>query len=102
MRTLACAVLMVALFSSVALAVEPKVATTPSQIVPAGNKFCPVSGDKVSKKDFMDYNGKRYKLCCPMCAGKFKKNPTMYLAKMAAQEANPESTVQEHHDHMGM
>ena len=51
-----------------------------------GNKFCPVSGDKVSGKSFVEYHGKRYGLCCPMCAGKFKKNPEKYIAQLNALE----------------
>ena len=57
-------------------------AVNSSGAVDAGNKFCPVSGDKVSGKHFVEYNGKRYGLCCPMCENKFKKNPEKYLAQM--------------------
>ena len=57
-----------------------------TQIVDAGNKFCPVSGDKVTGKHFVEYNGKRYGLCCPMCANKFKRDPERYLKKMVSQE----------------
>ena len=64
-------------------------------MVDVGNKFCPVSGDKVSGKHFMVYNGKRYGMCCHMCEAKFKKHPEKYLAKMASQEAEHEH----HHDH---
>jgi len=53
--------------------------------VQAGNKFCPVSGDKVGK-DFVVHEGKRYGLCCAMCAKEFKKNPKKFIAKMEAQE----------------
>ena len=55
--------------------------------VNGGNKFCPVSGDKVSGKDFVEHDGKKYGLCCSMCAGKFKRNSAKYLAKMEKQEA---------------
>lgn len=57
------------------------------KIVDVGNKFCPVSGDKVSGKHFVVYQGKRYGLCCPMCENKFKKNPEKYIAQMKEQEA---------------
>ena len=57
-----------------------------SEIVDAGNKFCPVSGDKVSGKFFVTYQGKRYGLCCPMCENKFKANPEKYIAQMMQQE----------------
>lgn len=51
--------------------------------VDAGNKFCPVSGDEVSEKiEKVEYKGKRYGLCCPMCAKKFLKDPEKYLAEL--------------------
>ena len=55
-------------------------------VVDAGNKFCPVSGDPVSGKNFVTYQGKRYGLCCPMCEMPFLKNPAKYIAKSEAQE----------------
>ncbi len=73
--------------------VTPSFAETPTvvkggeKIVEVGNKFCPVSGDEVSGKHFVIYQGKRYGLCCPMCEEKFKKNPEKYIAKMKQQEA---------------
>ena len=57
-----------------------------SAAVDVGNKFCPVSGDKVSGKHFAVYEGKRYSLCCPMCEEKFLKNPHKYMAKIAQKE----------------
>ena len=58
-----------------------------TSVVDAGNKFCPVSGDKVSDKaGSVEYQGKRYGLCCAMCGGKFKKNPDKYIAKMMERE----------------
>lgn len=76
-----------------------KTPALPAAVVEAGNQFCPVSGDKVSGKHFVEYNGKRYGLCCKMCANKFKKDPSRYIMKMAAQEANPDA-AHVHHDHM--
>jgi len=49
-------------------------------IIDEGNKICPVTGDKVDGKDFYDYNGKRYGLCCSMCAAAFKADPKKYSA----------------------
>lgn len=53
--------------------------------VDAGNALCPVSGDKVSGKDFVEVAGKQYGLCCAMCADKLTKNPDKYLGKDAAE-----------------
>ena len=76
-----------------------KTPTATSGIVEAGNKFCPVSGDKVSGKNFVEYQGKRYGLCCKMCANKFNKDPQKFIAKMAEQEANP-SAAHANPEHM--
>ena len=89
------------LFAPLAWSIE-KAPPKPSSIVEAGNKFCPVSGDKISGKDFVEYKGKRYNLCCKMCAGKFQKDPQKYLMAMANQEmtGKPVDSQHEHgHDH---
>ena len=57
-----------------------------SGTVNVGNKMCPVSGDPVSGKDFVEYQGKRYGLCCPMCEKPFLANPEKYLAALAEKE----------------
>lgn len=49
-------------------------------IVDVGNKICPVTGDKVNGKDFYEYKGKRYGLCCPMCSSIFASDPEKYSA----------------------
>lgn len=64
--------------------------TLPSNAVKVGNKICPVSGDKVpvlgekgamgDKQVKIEYRGKIYNLCCPMCIKDFKKNPEKYSA----------------------
>ena len=55
--------------------------------VDAGNKLCPISGEPVSGTSFVEYQGKRYGLCCPGCEKMFLAEPEKYLAKMNAQEA---------------
>jgi len=49
-------------------------------VIDVGNKMCPVMGGKVNGKDFYEYNGKRYGLCCPMCIASFKADPKKYSA----------------------
>jgi len=74
-------------------------AASPSQsVIDVGNKFCPVSGDEVSGKHFVVYEGKRYGMCCPMCQKDFKKNPEKYVSIVNAQMASGETAdeVQEH------
>ena len=58
-----------------------------------GNKFCPVSGDPVSGTSFVEYQGKRYGLCCPMCEKPFLADPAKYIAQMEAKEKASASTV---------
>ena len=72
-------------------------ASTAAQVVAdVGNKMCPVSGEEVTGKHFVEYNGKRYGLCCPMCANKFKRDPEKYLKKMGSQGA---ADSHDGHDH---
>ncbi len=78
-------VLGLALFSPVAFS-EVQAPAQATDVVEVGNKFCPVSGDKVSGKHFAVYEGKRYSLCCPMCEEKFLKNPHKYMAQVAQKE----------------
>ncbi len=54
-------------------------------VVDAGNAMCPVGGDKVSGKDFVEVNGKNYGLCCAMCANKLQKNPEKYLTETSEE-----------------
>jgi YHS domain-containing protein len=63
--------------------------TAQAGIVDAGNKFCPVMGGRVSGKDFVVYQGKRYGLCCPGCDKTFLKDPEKYIANMKRQETVP-------------
>ena len=44
---------------------------------------CPImDGNKIDKKIFADYGGKRVYFCCPGCDAKFKKDPTGIIKKM--------------------
>ena len=55
--------------------------------VAAGNRFCPVSGDPVSGTSFVEYQGKKYGLCCPACKSAFLADPAKAIGKMKMQEA---------------
>ena len=74
---------MMPIAASQVLAADEKAQTG---IVDAGNNMCPVMGGPVSGKDFVVYQGKRYGLCCPMCAAAFKADPGKYSA-IADKEA---------------
>jgi YHS domain-containing protein len=49
-----------------------------------GNKICPVTGEKISKKTEVkyEYKGKIYSFCCQSCIPEFKKNPQKYIEKI--------------------
>ncbi len=81
-KIIAVAVLLVFAMSALAAPVFAAVPKAGKGVVNAGNKMCPVSGDPVSGKSFVTYNGKRYGLCCPMCRKPFLKDPEKYLAAM--------------------
>lgn len=54
--------------------------------VEAMNKVCPVMPDhKPNGKAFVEYQGKKYGVCCKSCVKKFNRNPEKYLARMAQQ-----------------
>lgn len=68
---------------------EAPVENAAPAVVDAGNKLCPVSGEKVGgmgEPATAEYNGKVYKLCCSMCLMDFKKDPEKF-AKIAESEA---------------
>ncbi|MFH1071643.1 MAG: hypothetical protein V1794_18635 [Candidatus Glassbacteria bacterium] len=45
-------------------------------------EVCPVSGEKIDKKTFTDYQSQRVYFCCPGCVDKFKSNAAAYIEKM--------------------
>lgn len=71
----------------------PTVKNEVSESTDAGNKICPVSGDKINKetKATYEYEGKIYNFCCPMCIEEFKKDPQKYINKVEEElKGNPE------------
>ncbi len=43
---------------------------------------CPVTGDAIDKKLFVDYQGKRIYVCCADCLAKVKKDPEAAIKKL--------------------
>jgi YHS domain-containing protein len=58
--------------------------TRPSAIA---QKKCPVLGNPIDPKVFIDYQGRRVYFCCPPCIDKFKAEPAKYLAKLDEEQA---------------
>ncbi|MDP2904982.1 MAG: YHS domain-containing protein [Candidatus Omnitrophota bacterium] len=61
-----------------------KEAGSPAEAINAGNKICPVSGEKIAEdlKTTYEYEGKIYNFCCPACIEEFKKDPEKYIKKV--------------------
>jgi YHS domain-containing protein len=43
---------------------------------------CPVMGDPINKKYFVDYKGNRIYFCCSSCPDEFMKDPEKYMKKI--------------------
>ena len=41
--------------------------------------MCPVMGDPINKKIYVDYKGYRIYFCCKSCPEEFLKNPDKYM-----------------------
>lgn len=70
---------------------------TTKQAVNAGNKICPVSGEKIGEgmeAVTYEYEGKTYNFCCAMCIDEFKKDPQKYIKKVE-EELQAESKEKE-------
>ncbi len=97
-RLLAVAVMMLA-FTGVARAegepmaapAAPSAQAAPAAMVEVGNKICPISGEKIGgmgKAEKIEYKGKVYNLCCPMCKKDFLKDPEAAIKKIEEQMAD--------------
>lgn len=67
----------------------PSLVIAAETAVDVGNKTCPVMGGAVNGSDFVEYQGKRYGLCCPGCKSAFLADPEKYIAKLNATETQP-------------
>lgn len=45
-------------------------------------KVCPISGDKIDKKVYSDYEGRRVFFCCRKCRSLFAADPMKYLKRL--------------------
>ena len=52
---------------------------------------CPVTGDPINKKLYVDYKGKRIYVCCESCIDPVKKNPEKYIKKLEAMGQSVET-----------
>lgn len=52
--------------------------------------LCPVMGDPINRKFYVDYKGYRIYFCCSSCPEEFKKNPEKYMKKLRESGVTPE------------
>jgi len=62
-------------------------------------EICPVSGKRINKDWFVDYNGKRIYFCCPSCPATFKKDPEKYMEEFRERGIELENTPPSTQDH---
>jgi YHS domain-containing protein len=66
-----------------------------------GNRICPVTGEKITKKTEVtyEYKGEIYSFCCRECIDEFKKDPEKYIGKIkkAAANGRERSVHPDHH-----
>ncbi|MDP3789321.1 MAG: YHS domain-containing protein [Candidatus Omnitrophota bacterium] len=80
-----CASLVTVMFIlGIAVLAGPVGQASAEEAINAGNKICPVSGEKINEKTkaTYEYEGKIYNFCCPMCIDSFKKEPQKYIEKV--------------------
>lgn len=65
----------------------PAAAVDPAAGRPPENRICPVMGNAVDPKVFVDFEGRRIGFCCPGCDEEFLKDPAKYLKKVDAELA---------------
>lgn len=82
------------------IADEEKKADVAKIVVKKAQTHCPIMGNPVDKKVYLDYEGKRIYFCCAPCIEKFKEDPDGYIKKMEAEGIGFERVAStEDHDH---
>jgi YHS domain-containing protein len=61
--------------------------------------ICPVMGQKIDKKYYVDYKGKRVYFCCEGCPATFNADPEKYMKKLADSGAILEEMSEDHSSH---
>jgi YHS domain-containing protein len=60
---------------------------------------CPVMGQKIDKKYYVDYKGKRVYFCCDSCPKTFEADPEKYMKKLADTGVILEEVPEDHSSH---
>ena len=74
--------------TSFAVTCEGHSSNQQGKISDAGNKICPVTGEKIEEKAKATYvyEGKVYNFCCAACIDDFKKDPEKYIRKIEEEK----------------
>lgn len=57
--------------------------------------LCPVMGNEINKKLYVDYQGKRIYVCCKGCIDEVKKDPAKYVAQLEKEGVALDKTPDE-------
>ena len=82
---------------------KPAASEQAKEKINVGNKFCPVTGEKIDEqsKATYEYKGKIYNFCCEGCISDFKKDPEKYIEKInnekAGTNAHDKPSCKDHH-----
>lgn len=58
------------------------------------NDYCPVMLDEFTDPSYyVDHNGRRVYLCCQTCMFKFRRNPDLYIARLALMDAGLDASI---------
>lgn len=83
---------LIALFMWLALSVgvgsSPALAddSAKAEAMPVTNKVCPMTGEEVTSKFRVEYNGQYVYFCCGGCASSFKADPDAAIAKLSSDD----------------
>jgi YHS domain-containing protein len=66
-----------------------KAGITP-EVIAKEQTLCPVMGNAINKKLYLDHKGERIYFCCQGCLPMFKKDPEKFLKKMHKTGVTPE------------
>ena len=71
--------------SSVVLTLAAMALCAGSAYAATPQESCPITGKKVDRGIYADYEGKRVYFCCAACPESFKKDPARYVKEMEAK-----------------
>ncbi len=71
--------------------IEPPTTKREAAAVSTRQLLCPLMGEKIDKKYYVDHNGKRIYVCCAGCVKTVKKKPEQFIKRLEAKGIKLES-----------